>query len=66
MKYIIRGGRRNGEQIEADWKEINKLFRTGFTTKHDVASDGSVMISKVPKPELIFVAERGEEIEELK
>jgi hypothetical protein len=66
MIFIINGGRRNGECVEADLKEGNKLFRSGFTTKQDVAADGSVMTSKVPKTELVFVAEKGEEIAEFK
>jgi len=65
MIFIIKGGKRNGERVEADWKEGDKLFKSGYSSIQDVAADGSVMTSKVAKAELVFVAERGEEIAEI-
>jgi len=66
MLFKINGGRRNGTLVEADGKEGNKLFRSGFSTSQDIAADGSVMTSKVATAEIVFVAERGEAIEEVK
>jgi hypothetical protein len=37
----------------------------GYSSKQNIAADESVMISKFPNPELVFVAERGEEIVEI-
>jgi len=65
MIFIIKSGKRNGKRLEAEWKEGNKLFKMGYSSKQNVAADGSVMISKFPNPELVFVAERGEEIVEI-
>lgn len=65
MIFIIKGGRRNGKRIEADWKEENKLFKKGLYTVQDVAADGSIMTSIVPNVELVFEAEKDEKIEEL-
>ena len=67
MKYIIRGGKRDGEIVEADFKDGNKLFKIEYSSVHDIAADGTVMISKVPtKPRLVFEAVISEKIEELK
>ncbi len=66
MIFEIKGGKRNGERFEADFKEGTKLFKRGYVTVHDVAADGSVMTSKVVKIEPVFEAQRDEEIVELK
>jgi len=64
MIYPIKGGRRDGVRIEADFQDGNKLFKTEIITVTDVASDGSVMFSKTinPMPKLVFEAEKDEKI----
>jgi hypothetical protein len=66
MIYRIKGGKRDGEKIEADFQDGNKLFKNEIITVQDVASDGSVMTSKTfnPKPKLVFEAGINEKIEE--
>ncbi|MGD1151564.1 MAG: hypothetical protein ABR911_01620 [Syntrophales bacterium] len=64
MIYPIKGGKRDGERIEADWKEGSKLFKKEPVTVHNVAADGKVMISKTIEAKLVFEAGRDEEIGE--
>jgi hypothetical protein len=64
MIYQIKGGKRNGKRIEADFQDDNKLFKIEPKTVQDVAADGSVMTSKTfnKKPKLVFEAEKDEKI----
>lgn len=66
MIYKVKGGKRDGKCIDADFRDGNRLYKQTFSSERNVAADGSVMISKVVgKPSLVFEANRDEKIEEL-